>query len=190
VAKKTAPRTLPDDVSKLIELIISEMKSPVDLQNLLEQLPPTTNCSKEANEFLKAKDRAQRREAFIKTEALWFNKYGWFMARVVTLFGLLVIVFAIASRGAGVDFITFAIMGAAGYYALLVTLSNWRYRDKNKKRMKLLDRERQRYQREIVPIASSLFKRFKIDPQRYPVTDPLIAAGLEQREDGYYIPVD
>jgi hypothetical protein len=190
VSKKGERRSIPEDVTRLIEVIIGEIESPVDPQHLFDKFPPTTNCSKEANEFLKAKDRAQRREAFIKTEPRWFRKYGWFMARVVTVFGLLVIVFAfIAGRG-GVDFITSMILGAASYYLLLVSLSNLRYRDKNKKRLRLLEREADQYQRNIVLIVASLMKRFQIDPARYPVANPRSAAGLERREDGYFIPVD
>jgi hypothetical protein len=98
VSKKGERRSIPEDVAKLIEIIISEIQSPIDTQKLLENFPPTTLCSKEANQFLKAKDRATRREAFIKTEARWFRKYGWFMARVVTVFGLLVIVFAVIGK--------------------------------------------------------------------------------------------
>jgi hypothetical protein len=190
VSKKGERHSIPEDVTKLIEVIIGEIQSPIDTQHLFENFPPTTNCSKEANQFLKAKDRAQRREAFIKTEPRWFRKYGWFMARVVTVFGLLVIVFAVIVGRSGVDFITSMILGAASYYLLLVTLSNLRYRDKNKKRLRLLEREAQSYQRDIVSVASSLLKRFQIDPSRYPVANPKSRAGLEQREDGYYIPVD
>ncbi|HET9531012.1 MAG TPA: hypothetical protein VFQ92_11715 [Blastocatellia bacterium] len=190
VTKRGQPRGLPQDVERLIELIISEVQSPVDMQRLLERMPATTNCSDEATEFLKAKDRFQRREAFIKNEALWYNKYGWFMARIVGLFGLMVIVLALLTRGAGADFIIFAIMGAGGYYLLVVTLSNFRYRDKNRKRMKLLERESDRYQREIVPIASKLLKRFDIDPRRYPVASPRSRAGLEENQHGIFIPVD
>jgi hypothetical protein len=186
--KKGATRTIPQDVETLIELIISEVQSPIDMQKLLAQMPPTTNCAQEATQFLQAKDRAQRREAFIKNEALWYNKYGWYMARIVGLFGLIVIVLAIISRGAGVDFITFAVMGAAGYYLLVVTLSNFRYRDKNRKRQRLLEQESNRYQREIVPIAAKLLKRFDIDPRRYPVTNPRSRAGLEENEEGVFIP--
>jgi hypothetical protein len=190
VPKKGAHRGVPPDVERLIELIVSEVQSPADMQNLLEQMPPTINCSEEAMQFLKAKDRAQRREAFIKNEALWYNKYGWFMARIVGLFGLLVIALTILTRGAGVDFIIFAIMGAAGYYMLVVTLSNLRYRNKNKKRLRQLEQESHRYQRDIVPIASRLLKRYEIDPRRYPVAKPRSRAGLEENENGIFIPVD
>jgi hypothetical protein len=188
VTKKGAPRNTPQDVERLIGLIISEVQSPIDMQKLLAQMPPTTNCAEEANQFLQAKDRAQRRESFIKNEALWYSKYGWYMARIVGLFGLIVIILTLITRGAGVDFIIFAIMGAAGYYMLLVTLSNLRYRDKNKKRLRLLEIESNRYQREIVPIATKLLKRFEIDPRRYPVANPRSRAGLEENEDGIFIP--
>lgn len=190
VSKKGERRTVPDDVAKLIEVIIGEIESPVDAQLLFEKFPPTTNCAKEAGQFLKAKDRATRREAFIKTEARWFRKYGWFMARVVTVFGLFVIVFAIIGGRGAIDFITSMILGAASYYLLLVALSSIRYRDKNKKRLRQLEREAQVYQRDIVKIASSLLKRFQIDPNRFPIANPKSRAGLEQREDGYYIPVE
>lgn len=189
-AGKTAQRQVPEDVHKWIELIISEIQSPADFQSLIERLPATTNCQKEASQFLKAKDRAGRRLGFIKNEETWFRKYGWFMARVVILFGIISAVLALITRGAGVDFITALIMGAAGYYLLLFTLSNVRYREGNRKRAKLVDQEQQRYQREIVPLATSLIKRFSIDPSRYPVTNPRSRAGLEEREDGFFIPVD
>jgi hypothetical protein len=188
--KKPESRELPEDVRQLIDLLLGEIRSPSDMQKLLDDLPPATNCLDEAIRLLKAKDRAGRREAFIKTEPRWFRKYGWFMARVVILFGLLVLIFAILARGMGVDFFTALILGAAVYYALLVTLSNLRYRDKNRKRLKLLEQEAQRYQREVVSITSSLFKRFHIDPSLYPIANPRSAAGLEAREDGYYIPPD
>ncbi|HWP43216.1 MAG TPA: hypothetical protein VNO14_08285 [Blastocatellia bacterium] len=188
--KKGAPRSAPQDVEKLIELIISEIQSPVDAQKLIEQIPVTINCAEEARLLLQAKDRAQRRQSFIKNEALWYNKYGWYMARIVGLFGLLVIALALLSRGTGVDFIIFAIMGAAGYYLLLVTLSNFRYRDNNRKRQRLLKTESDRYQREIVPIASRLLKRFDIDQRRFPIVNPPSRAGLEENEHGIFIPVD
>jgi hypothetical protein len=187
---RAARSAVPDDVAGLIALIIGEAQSPLDLQQLLDRMPPTVNCSKEASEFLKAKDRAQRREAFIKTEPLWFNKYGWFMARIVGLFGIIVFALALFTRGAGADFIITAVVGAGVYYLLLVTLSNIRYRENNKKRLRLLEQESQKYQREIIPIASSLMKRFRIDPRLYPVTNPRSKAGLEGREDGFYIPVE
>lgn len=192
--KKNRPqerRELPADVSQLLELLLGEMQSPVDLQKILDRLPSAANCTQELGQFLKAKDRAQRREDFIKNEALWFSKYGWFMARIIGLFGLLVFVFAVSVRGAGVDFFTFALLGVAGYYLLLVTLSNWRYRAKNKKRRRLLERESHQYQQRIVWIAASLLKRWELDPSRYPVEQPYNRVGLELREDGsYYIPLD
>jgi len=186
--KTSPPRQVPENISEWIKLIIDEIESPAYFQALLERMPTTTNCQKEAAEFLKAKDRAQRRQGFIKNEEVWFKKYGWFMARVVILFGLLIAVMAAVSRGAGVDFITALIMGAAGYYLLLFTLSNVRYREGNRKRKKLIEKEEQRYQREIVPLASSLMKRFSIDPSRYRVAKPKSRAGLEEREDGFFIP--
>jgi hypothetical protein len=185
------PGPLPEDARRLLELIISEIESPADTQKLLERLPPTGDCAVEAARFLKAKDRAQRRADFIQNEALWWRKYGWFMARIVGLFGLLVFVFAMFVRGAGVDFITFALLGAAGYYLLLMTLSNVRYREGNKKRRKLIEREQQQYQRAILAVAASLLKKFHIDPALYPIAKPKSGAGLVQREDGaYYIPVE
>jgi hypothetical protein len=188
--RQPTPGALPEDASRLLKLIISEIESPADTQKLLERFPPTDNCHEESLRFLKAKDRAQRRADFVTNEALWWRKYGWFMARIVGLFGLLVFVFAMSVRGAGVDFITFALLGAAGYYLLLMTLSNIRYREKNKKRRKLLERERQQYQRALVAVAALLLKKFQADPSLYPIAKPSSGAGLVEREDGYYIPVE
>ena len=191
---KTAGRTdsgrLPPDAGRLLELIISEVESPTDTQKLLDKIPQTDDCHEESLRFLKAKDRAQRRADFVANEALWWRKYGWFMARIVGLFGLLVFVFAMSVRGAGVDFITFALLGAAGYYLLLMTLSNIRYREKNKKRRKLLEREGQQYQRAILAVAASLLKKFQVDPALYPIAKPKSGAGLVEREEGYFIPVE
>lgn len=185
--KKDGTQGVPEDVRKLIEIIISEVQSPVDMQDILERLPSTTNCAKEVSDFLKAKDRAQRREGFITNERLWHRKYGWFMARVVMLFGILTIVVAVIAGRAGADIIIAAIMGAAGYYALLTTLSGIRYRDNNRKRLRLLDQEAARYQRQIAPIAASLMKRFKIDPRSYPVSPARSKAGLQETEEGCFI---
>jgi hypothetical protein len=127
----------------------------------------------------------------VTNEAVWWRKYGWFMARTVGLFGLLVFVFAMFVHGAGVDFITFALLGAAGYYLLLMTVSNVRYRPGNKKRRKLVEREQQQYQRALLAVAASILKKFQIDPALYPIAKPKSGVGLVQREDGsYYIPVD
>ena len=190
-ARQTGSGQLPADASHLLKLIIAEIESPIDTQKLLDKFPQTDDCHEESLRFLKAKDRAQRRADFIANEALWWRKYGWFMARIVGLFGLLVFVFAMSVRGAGVDFITFALLGAAGYYLLLMTLSNFRYREKNKKRRRLIEREQQQYQRAITAVAASLLKKFHADPSRYPISKPGSGAGLVQREDGYYyIPVD
>lgn len=189
--RQTGSGRLPADASRLLKLIISEIESPTDTQKLLDQVPETNDCHEESLRFLKAKDRAQRRADFIANEALWWRKYGWFMARIVGLFGLLVFVFAMFVHGAGVDFITFALLGAAGYYLLLMTLSNIRYREKNKKRRKLIEREQQQYQRAILAVAASLLKKFQADPSLYPIAKPKSGAGLVQREDGsYYIPVE
>lgn len=183
-------RALPDEAERLLRLIIKELQAPSDLQELLSEFPPLSTCSKEALAFIKAKDRAQRREAFIKNEALWYSKYGWFMARIVGLFGIIVFVSSFFLRGMGVDYVTAFILGAAGYYLLLVTLSNVKYRDTNKKRLRLLGKEAQKYQREIVPIAAALLKRFEVDPSRYPIDNPRYKAGLEETVDGLFIPVD
>jgi hypothetical protein len=188
--KKGERRNLPEDVARLIDVILGEIKAPADMQSLLDSFPATTNCAKEAAEFLKAKDRAQRRQAYIKSEPMWYKKYGWFKARIVGLFGILIFVSSFFMQGVGADFIISMILGAACYYMLLVTLSNVRYRDKNKKRARLLEREEQRYQKQIAHIASSIFKRFNIDPARFPVEDPKSLAGLERREEGYFIPID
>jgi hypothetical protein len=189
-ARQTNSGQLPADASRLLELIIGEIESPTDTQKLLDKFPQADNCHEESLRFLKAKDRAQRRADFIANEALWWRKYGWFMARIVGLFGLLVFAFAMLVRGAGVDFITFALLGAAGYYLLLMTLSNIRYREKNKKRRKLLELEQQQYQRAILAVAASLLKKFQVDPALYPIANPKSGAGLVQREDGYFIPVE
>ncbi|HLL77178.1 MAG TPA: hypothetical protein VK421_18135 [Pyrinomonadaceae bacterium] len=181
---------LPADAARLLEIILEEIRAPADTQKVLDRWPAIETCEEEARAFLKAKDRYGRREAYITSERLWFNKYGWFMARVATYFGLLCFVFFFAVRGVGVDFLTALILGAAGYYLLLVTLSNLRYRDKNRRRRKLVDAEARRYQRDIVKVASALMKRFGVATERHPIGDPRTPAGLEQREDGYYIPVD
>ena len=188
--RRTAAGRLPADASRLLELIIAEIESPTDTQKLLDKFPLAESCTEESLRFLKAKDRAQRRADFVMNEALWWRKYGWFMARTVGLFGLLVFVFAMFVRGAGVDFITFALLGAAGYYLLLMTVSNVRYRAGNKKRRNLVERERRQYQRAIVAVAASILKKFEIDPALYPIAKPLSGAGLVEREDGYYIPID
>ena len=187
---KARAKGLPPDAERLLEIIIAEIRAPADAQKLLDGLPAFESCVEEARAFLRAKDRATRREAFIQSERLWFNKYGWFMARVVTLFGLIVFALFFAARGVTVDFMTALLLGAAGYYLLLVMLSNLRYRDKNRKRLKLVDAEARRYQRDIVKIAASLMKRYGVPTESRPVRDPRTHAGLEQREDGYHIPVD
>ena len=181
---------LPADAARLLEIILEEIRAPADTQKVLDRWPAIETCEEEARAFLKAKDRYGRREAFIQSERLWFNKYGWFMARVATYFGILCFAFFFAARGVGVDFLTALLLGAAGYYLLLVLFSNFRYRDKNRKRMKLVDAEARRYQRDIVKIAAALMKRHGIATEQYPVRDPRTPAGLEQREDGYSVPVD
>ena len=181
---------LPADAARLLEIILDEIRAPADTQKVLDRWPAIESCEEEARAFLKAKDRYGRREAFIQSERLWFNKYGWFMARVATYFGILCFVFFFAARGVGVDFLTALLLGAAGYYLLLVLFSNFRYRDKNRKRLKLVDAEARRYQRDIVKIAAALMKRYGLAAESRPVRDPRTPAGLEQREDGYYIPVD
>ena len=184
------PRALPADAARLLEIILDEIRAPADMQKILDRWPAVESCAEEARQFLKAKDRAARREAFIQSERLWFNKYGWFMARVATYFGILCFIFFFAVRGVGVDFLTALILGAAGYYVLLMTFSNFRYRDKSRKRRKLLDAEGRRYQRDIVRVAASLLKRHGVEAARHPVREPRTPAGLEQREEGYFIPVD
>ena len=187
---KARARGLPPDAARLLEIIIGEIRAPVDAQKLLAEMPPFESCVEEARAFLKAKDRATRREAFIQSERLWFNKYGWFMARVLTLFGLLVFVLFFAVGTFAVDFLSALLLGAAGYYLLLVTLSNVRYREGNRKRRRLVEEEGKRYQRQIVRVAASLLRRFGVEPERYPVESPRSPAGLAQREEGYFIPLD
>jgi hypothetical protein len=188
--KSAAGPALPADAARLLEIILGEIREPADTQKLLDRWPAIESCEEEARAFLKAKDRYARREAFIQSERLWFNKYGWFMARVATYFGILCFAFFFAARGVGVDFLTALLLGAAGYYLMLVLFSNFRYRDKNRKRLRLVDAEARRYQRDIVRVASALMKRHGVAAERYPVREPRTPAGLEQREDGYYIPVD
>lgn len=188
--KNRAGGRLPADAERLLELILAEIRAPADTQQLLDGWPAVETCLDEARQFLKAKDRAARRAAFVESERLWFNKYGWFMARVATYFGLLAFVFFLAVRGVGVDFLTALILGAAGYYVLLVALSNLRYREKNRRRRRLVEAEARDYQRRIVRIAAALLRRHGVEAERYPVKDPRTPAGLEQREDGYFIPVD
>jgi hypothetical protein len=185
---REAAARLPADAELLLELMLAEIRAPVDTQKILDALPPVETCFEEARRLLKAKDRATRRAAFIENERLWFNKYGWFMARVVGLFGLLAFALFLSTRGAGVDFFSALLLGAAGYYLLLVTLSNLRYRDGNRKRRRLREFEADRYQREVVQTAAALLKRFGAAPESYPVESPRTPAGLEQREEGYFIP--
>ncbi len=181
---------LPPDAARLLDLILKEIRSPADAQKVFDEMPACESCVEEARRFLKAKDRATRREAYLANERLWFNKYGWFMARVVSLFGLIVFALFFALGAARVDFVTGLLLGAAGYYLLLVTVSNVRYREGNRKRRRQLEEEGRRYQREIVGVAGSLLGRFKVEPAHYPVKDPRSPAGLSQQEDGYFIPLD
>jgi hypothetical protein len=188
-SKKSENPLIADDVKQLLELLIGEIHSPVDAQKLYSQIPSTGSCTAALREFLQAKDRAQRREAYIKTEPRWFRKYGWFMARAVMVYGVLAILYSLLTRNATVNAVTTALLGAAGYYALLFTMSNWRYRDHNKKRQALLDFEGRKYQREIVGIATSLMTEHKIDAAAYPIAKPKSDAGLEERGDRYFIPL-
>jgi hypothetical protein len=188
--RATAAARLPADAERLLELMLAEIRSPVDTQKVLDALPAIETCVEEARRFLKAKDRAVRRAGFIENERLWFNKYGWFMARIVGLFGLLAFAFFLLARGAGVDFLTAVLLGAAGYYLLLVTLSNVRYREGNRKRRRLREAEADRYQREVVQTAAALLRRFEVAPEAYPIESPRTPAGLEQREEGYFIPAN
>lgn len=177
---------IPRDAQQLLQILLSEITAPNDPQKLIDQLEFGPNCAAELVRFLKAKDRAHRRSAFIQGEVMWFRKYGWFMARIVGFFGLLVFALALLTRGIGVDFITFAIIGAAGYYVLLMTLSNLRYRDRNKKRRKLLAKEAASYQKEVTSIAADLMRKWNVNAEAYPIDNPRSRAGLEQREDGHY----
>lgn len=177
---------IPSDIQKLLQILISEIRSPADPQKLFDQLEFGPNCAEEVTRFLKTKDRAHRRNAFIQGEVMWFRKYGWFMARIVGLFGLLVFALGIITRGFGVDFITFAIIGAAGYYLLLMTLSNVRYREGNRKRAKLLAKESRSYQKDVTSIAADLMRKWNLNPESYPIDKPCSRVGLEQREDGHY----
>lgn len=177
---------IPQDAHQLLQVLLNEISAPADPQKLFDQLQFGPNCAEQLARFLKAKDRAHRRDAFIRGEVIWFRKYGWFMARIVGLFGLLVFALALLTRGVGVDLITFAIVGAAGYYLLLMTLSNFKYRDGNKKRTKLLAKESATYQKNIIQIAADLMRKWNIDPESYPIKNPRSRAGLEQRSDGQY----
>lgn len=174
------------DAQQLLALLVSEISKPADPQKLFGQLPFGSSCAEEVERFLKAKDRAHRRSAFIQSEVMWFRKYGWFMARIVGLFGLLVFALALLTSGFGVDFSTFALIGAAGYYLLLMTLSNLKYRDGNKKRLKLLAKEARSYQKDVTSIAADLMRKWNISAEKYPIEKPASRVGLEKREDGYY----
>lgn len=177
---------IPRDAHQLLQTLLSEISKPTDPQKLLDQLEFGPSCAEELTRFLKAKDRAHRRNAFIQGEVMWFRKYGWFMARIVGFFGLLVFALALLTRGVGADFITFAIIGAAGYYVLLMTLSNLKYRDGNKKRKKLLAKETRNYQKDVTSIAADLMRKWNINPASYPIDKPSSQVGLERREDGHY----
>lgn len=179
---------LPADAASLLELIIEEIRAPADTQKILDRLPAIETCVEEARRFLKAKDRTVRREGYIKNERLWFNKYGWFMARIVILFGLLSLVLYTQIREAGIDFLSALILGAAGYYILLFTFSNYRFSERNRKRRKMLVAESHQYQRVIVSVAASLLERHGAATEKFPIADPHTPAGLEQREEGYFIP--
>lgn len=187
--KSEPPNAASDEVTQFLNLLIGEIEAPVDMQKLLDKLPSTMTSTAALGDFLKAKDRAQRRAAFIQTELIWFRKYGWFMARIVMLFAILVIIYSVISRNANANFITSVVLGAAFYYALLVTLSNWRYREKSKKRQAHLAWEARKYQREVVEIAATLMKQHRLDPAQYPIAKPQSAAGLEERDDRYFIPL-
>lgn len=177
---------IPQDAQQLLQILLSEISKPADPQKLFAQLPFGPNCSEEVARFLKAKDRAHRRSAFIQSEVMWFRKYGWFMARIVGLFGLLVFALALLTRGVGADFSTFALIGAAGYYLLLMTLSNLKYRDGNKKRLKLLAKEARAYQKELTSITADLMRKWNMSAETYPIENPASRVGVEKREDGYY----
>lgn len=177
---------IPQDAQQLLQVLLNEISKPADPQKLFDQLQFGPNCAAELGRFLKAKDRAHRRNAFIQGEVLWFRKYGWFMARIVGLFGLLVFALALLSRGFGVDLSTFALIGAAGYYVLLMTLSNLKYRDGNKKRLKLLAKEARSYQKDVTSIAADLMRKWNVSAEKYPIENPASRVGLEKREDGYY----
>lgn len=177
---------IPQDAQQLLQVLLNEISKPADPQKLFDQLQFGPNCAEELGRFLKAKDRAHRRSAFIQGEVMWFRKYGWFMARIVGLFGLLVFALTLLTRGFGVDLSTFALIGAAGYYVLLMTLSNLKYRDGNRKRLKLLGKEARSYQKDVTSIAADLMRKWNVSAEKYPIENPASRVGLEKREDGYY----
>lgn len=179
-----------ESAEALLEVIIKELREPASLSARFEEVPFDDSCADETRRFLQAKFKLEKRMTFIKSEPLWFRKYGWFMVRVVVGFGFISLLIAALTGRVGAGFVTIMILGAAAYYLLLVTASNIRYRESNKQRRAQVEREYCNYHNEIALIASDIIKRYRLDPSRFEVKDPMNAQNLVQRDGRFFFKID
>jgi hypothetical protein len=148
----------------LAEILSKELEKPSDPQTLYHELSSDLAEQGPLFEFLSCKDRHHRQSFYLLAEKRWFQLYGWTMAKVLMLFGLLALVlFLLIQPGPeAVQYFIYFVFGASAYYFLLYIFSLNRY-SKNKKR---LEQMQETYRQEIQAILGELVEKNEL-PRRF-----------------------
>ncbi len=112
---------------RLVELARAELPEPGDPRRLMDLLDEQGLAGPEALQVLSRTTLAWIQLRDMRLERIWQSGYGWFLARNLILFGLLMLVYALLARP---DFavIVVGMAGAALYYLIVCALGPLRVR--------------------------------------------------------------
>ena len=156
------------EAEKLAQIILKEIESPADIQKVYDHTEKEFSDHSSLIEFLSTKDRQHRKVFYLRSEEIWFRLYGWTMAKVLMLLGLLAGALFYLGRDR-VDLgvaLPFFIFGASAYYTLLYVFSINRY-GKNRAKVNNIVVN---YKSELKALLEELVKLYKLDGEKYKST--------------------
>lgn len=102
------------------EIINKDRKNPEDCEKLLEKMVDSSS----EFEYLLSKFRKEKNEILHKSWQSWFNMLGWWFAKILMYSSLCISILVVYLFGkAAVNPLTFGLVGAAFYYALIQILT-------------------------------------------------------------------
>ncbi len=119
---------------RLIELIERELRQPRAFEEIARELPDLLPREPQLGAVLAALAEADRKRFWVKSQVLWFSRFGWRLIRPMMTIGILATgAFFLIDPGESGSHLLYFLMGVAGLYVTLQVYAHFWSRHDEKK---------------------------------------------------------